>query len=142
MAKQIFNYDIMKIEEYDEMYAFWRSTPGVALHDADKEERIHFFITKNPGQSFTCKVDNRIIGTIMCGNDGRRACIYHLAVALEYRHKGIATKLVEMALDVQSALGIDKCKLSVLNHNTLGKSFWTRIGFAIDPEIETMAKSI
>lgn len=137
-----FTYSIMRIEEYAEIYNLWRSIPGVGLNEADEQENIKAYLLRNPEQSFICESDGRIIGTIMCGNDGRRAFIYHLAVSPEYWHRGIATELVRLVIETQKSLGISKCVLFILNENEAGKNFWTHLGFSTPQEAGTMAKSI
>ncbi len=136
------DYGIMKIEDYYEMYRLWESIPEMNLNAADERERIDLYLCRNPGQSFVCKADGHIIGTIMCGNDGRRAFIYHLAVSEQYRNRGIARKLVRRALDEQKILEIDKCAVFILDENRGGKEFWMKMGFSAVCEAETMAKRI
>jgi ribosomal protein S18 acetylase RimI-like enzyme len=92
--------------------------------------------------SFVCKLYGKIIGTIMCGNDGRRAFIYHLAVAPEERRRGIGAELVRLAIQEQKLLGIKKFALFILNNNTSGKEFWMRMGFSDVQEAGAMAKNI
>jgi len=132
----------MCIEDYDEMYALWQSIPGIGLNKADERENIRAYLLHNREQSFTCRLNGKIIGTIMCGNDGRRSFIYHLAVSPECRRQGIATELVRLAINRQKELNIDKCAIFILNDNALGKKFWTDMGFSIVNEAGTMAKSI
>jgi ribosomal protein S18 acetylase RimI-like enzyme len=35
-----------------------------------------------------------ILGAVLCGNDGRRGYLHHLAVAAEWRRRGIGKALV------------------------------------------------
>ena len=137
-----FVYTSMRIEDYDEIYTLWQSTSGIHLNKADKRDNLNMYLLRNKGQSYICKYENKIIGTIMCGNDGRRAFIYHLAVSSEYRRRGIATKLVHLAIEKQRALGIDKCALFILDNNGSGKEFWIHMGFLPVQEADAMAKDI
>lgn len=137
-----FLYSFMQIEDFDEIYKFWSSIQGLNLNKADEIESINTYLLHNPNQSYVCKLSNKIIGTIMCGNDGRRAFIYHLAVLPEYRQQGIATELVRLAIDIQKQLGIDKCAIFILNENVYGKNFWSNVGFIKVQEAEVMTKNI
>jgi len=137
-----FLYSFMRIEDFDEIYKLWSSIQGLNLNKADEKESVSAYLLHNPNQSYVCKLSNKIIGTIMCGNDGRRAFIYHLAVLPEYQRKGIATELVRLAIDMQKQLGIDKCAVFILNENVYGKNFWSNLGFSKVQEAETMAKNI
>jgi ribosomal protein S18 acetylase RimI-like enzyme len=132
----------MHVEDYDQVNGLWRSLPGVRLDQSDERGRFEAYLERNPKMSFVCELDSRVIGTILCGNDGRRAFIYHLAVAPEHRRNGIAAELLRLTEEKQKVLGMDKCVVFVLNENTLGKSFWTSRGFACHHEAETMSKRI
>lgn len=65
----------------------------------------------------------------MCGNDGRRGYIHHTAVALSERNKGVATALVDAAMDALQNEGITKVALVVFSRNELGNDFWEKRGF-------------
>ncbi|OKH39261.1 hypothetical protein NIES2101_35510 [Calothrix sp. HK-06] len=45
----------------------------------------------------TCH-NGKIVGAVLCGHDGRRGYLYHLAVLPDYRRQGISTKLVQSCL--------------------------------------------
>ena len=136
------SYSVMKAEDYAKMHEFWLSIPGLGLNEADEQGKIKAYLLRNPEQSFICKSGAEIIGTIMCGNDGRRAFVYHLAVSPKYRRKGAATELVRLAVEKQKSIGIDKCVAFVLNENTAGIDFWARLGFAKVQEAGTFAADI
>ncbi len=135
-------YDKMRMAEYEEIYALWRSIPEVSLSEADERECIDAYLLRNPGQSFLCKADGRVVGTVLCGNDGRRAFLYHLAVCPAYRRRGIAAELVRLAIGKQKSLGIMKCAVFILDENDVGKRFWQHAGFTAVQEADTMAKNI
>ena len=131
----------MTIDDYDEVLALWKSLPGVGLHEhgVDSRAGIERYLSQNPGQSFVCKADGQIVGTILCGNDGRRVYIHHLAVASAWQHKGIATELLRRALDAQKALGMTKGHVFVKIENETGKTFWRKAGFATRHDLELMS---
>lgn len=132
----------MSAEDYDEVYALWSNTQGIGLSEADTCENIARYLAKNPGQSFVCKHEERVVGCILCGNDGRRAYIHHTAVMPEYRRTGIARELVSTAMKKQRESGIQKCHLFIFNENEQGKAFWKSVGFEERGDIGLMSKSI
>lgn len=137
-----FIYETMKIEDYDEIYALWRKIPGIGLSSADERENIASYLQHNPGQSFVCRDNTTIVGTILCGNDGRRGFIHHTAVLPDYRHQGIATTLVQRALAQQRALDMKKVHLFIYCTNDLGKAFWQQQGFMQREDINIMSAEI
>ena len=137
-----YTYRIMTINDYDEIYALWAGMPGVGLSDADERSSISAYLLRNPGQSFICKSEGQIVGTILCGNDGRRAYIHHTAVSPEHRRHGVATELVRLATAAQRECGIQKCHLFVISDNEQGKSFWRETGFYDRHDLEIMSMDL
>jgi len=70
-----------------------------------------------------------IVGTILCGYDGRRGFIYHLAVAREHRRRGLAAELVRLCLLRLKGEGIERCLIVVVEGNEDALQFWQRVGF-------------
>ena len=91
--------------------------------------------------SYCCEEHDSIIGTILCGHDGRRGYIYHVTVALEYRGRGIGRLLVEKSLERLKVEGINKCHLFVFADNTIGNAFWTASGWTKREDIFVYSKS-
>lgn|GEM_PF-492919 len=129
-------------DDFEEMLELWESMPGIGITKEDSEENIIKFFARNKGMSFVYKADNRIVGTSLCGHDGRRGYIYHTAVSPEYRGKGIGGMLVEKNLEKLRAEGIGKCRIFVFNNNELGNAFWKRSGWAIREDLATYSKDV
>ncbi|NLI58659.1 MAG: GNAT family N-acetyltransferase [Clostridium sp.] len=120
----------MTIDDYDSVYNLWLNISEIGLNDLDdSRQRIERYLERNPKTCFVAEKDNKIIGTILCGNDGRRGFIYHAAVSPEECNNGVGTALVEAALDALKKEGINKVALVVFSHNQLGNSFWEKRGF-------------
>ena len=129
-------------DDFQEMLELWKSTPGVGITKEDSEENIIKFLTRNKGMSFVCKADNRIVGTSLCGHDGRRGYIYHTALSPEYRGKGIGSILVKNNLEKLRAEDICKCRIFVFTDNELGNTFWKRSGWEKREDIATYSKDV
>jgi ribosomal protein S18 acetylase RimI-like enzyme len=114
----------MKSSDHGKCCDLWNVTPGVRLTDVDTEEAIGAFLRRNPGMSFVAEEGNEIIGTSMCGHDGRRGYIYHVAVKPEFRGKHLGTRLVDACMKRLRSEGINKCHVFVLADNALGNAFW------------------
>jgi len=119
----------MTAEDYAGAYELWSRTEGMGLSEADSEERIKAFLARNPGLSFVAVDDGRIVGTVLCGHDGRRGYLYHVAVSEPYRNRGIGKRLVAHALQRLRDERIDKCHLFVMRDNALGLAFWSGAGW-------------
>lgn len=66
--------------DYDEAWALWKRTEGIGLSQADEPRNIASFLARNPGLSFVAEEEGKIVGAVLCGSDGRRGFLHHLAV--------------------------------------------------------------
>lgn len=120
----------MRIEDYDEIYGFWSHMPGMGLNNLDdRREGVGRFLERNPKTCFVAKMSDGIVGTVLCGHDGRRGHLYHAAVRPEVRGMGVGRALVKAALDGLRAEGIAKASLLVFSDNDGGNRFWRKMGF-------------
>lgn len=126
----------IELKDYDNLYKFWKSTPGMGINAADEKENIAKFLQKNPGMSFICEDEGKVIGTVLTGDDGRRGFIYHLAVAESHRKRGIGRKLLDKGLETLHEQGITKVHIFVFKDNECGKAFWNKSGFYKRDDIE------
>ena len=121
----------MTLNDYDQVYALWRSCGGIGLNDVDdSREGIARFLSRNPTTCFVAVCGTRIVGTILSGHDGRRGHIYHLAVNPEYRNSGIGCQLVEKSKQTLRDCGIAKVSLVAFADNAAGNAFWEKMGFS------------
>jgi ribosomal protein S18 acetylase RimI-like enzyme len=121
----------MTLDDYEGSIALWRRTEGMGLSEADSSDSIAYYLNRNPDLSFVSVSvdDGKIIGTVLCGHDGRRGFMYHVAVDPHYRGKSIAKKLVGCSLNKLKIAGITKCHLMVLEDNEIGNRFWSQSGW-------------
>ena len=54
--------------------ALWKRTEGIGPNDAATPEGIARYPEHNPGLSWIAIENGEMVGTILCGHDGRRAC--------------------------------------------------------------------
>jgi predicted acetyltransferase/predicted GNAT family acetyltransferase len=129
-------------DDYAEMVELWKNTPGVGISETDTESDILKFLLRNPGLSWCYKAGGRIVGTSLCGHDGRRGYIYHTAVLPEYRGRGIGAMLVQKNLQQLKLAGIGKCHLFVFADNRPGQDFWCATGWTRRGDICVYSQSI
>ena len=130
----------MTIRDYDEVSALWRNTVGVGLDDADTRETMAEYLVRNPGLSFVARDGGAIVGAVLCGHDGRRGYLHHLAVADSRRRRGIGSALVERCISGLRAIGIRKCNIIVFAGNSEGQRFWQAAGWIERSDLTFMQK--
>lgn len=120
----------MTIQDYDAVYALWTSIQGFGIRSIDdSREGIERFLKRNPTTSIVAEEDNRIVGAILCGHDGRRGCFYHVCVSEEYRMRGIGKSMVVEAMNRLREEQINKVTLIAFTKNDVGNAFWNKIGW-------------
>jgi ribosomal protein S18 acetylase RimI-like enzyme len=120
----------MTIADYDEVRALWMTIRGFGIRALDdSREDIERFIRRNPTTSVVARMDGRIVGSILCGSDGRQGALYHVCVAKEYRRRHIGTHMVGWCMHQLKALGINKVALIAFSGNDVGNAFWKTIGW-------------
>ncbi|WP_411681968.1 GNAT family N-acetyltransferase [Clostridium thailandense] len=121
---------LMSIKDYDCVHQLWTNTEGMGMRSLDDSfEGIDKFLKRNPTTNFVAQMENKIIGVILCGHDGRRGYIYHAAVSTDYRGRGIGRALVNAVIDALKKEEINKVALVVFSLNNLGNKFWQALGF-------------
>jgi len=108
----------------------WGQTEGVGLNESDTPDQLRAYLNRNPGLSLIARVGSRLVGAVLCGHDGRRGYLNHLAVLPEYRGCGLGRQMVETGLDSLAAQGILKCNVFLYADNEQGERFWNRCGWS------------
>jgi len=127
---------IMTIDDYDAVYALWAGLPGIGLHaHEDSRAGMAYYLRRNPESCFVALEDSReapappqVVGAVLCGNDGRRGYINHLAVAEDRRGQGIGRALVSACLAAMKQEGIRMCSFVTYCDNDEGNAFWDALG--------------
>jgi len=131
-----------EIQDYEEAFALWKSSEHIGLSSADNRVEVKCFLERNPGMSKVAVENGRVIGTILCGHDGRRGYLYHLYIDPLYRRKGLGKKLVEVCLENLKKEGIGKCHLFIFGTNGPGKQFWRAMGWQRRDDIVVFSHDI
>jgi ribosomal protein S18 acetylase RimI-like enzyme len=132
----------LTIQDYDQILALWRSCPGMGLSGADNPESLERFLARNPGLSWVCREGGRVVATALCGHDGRRGFLYHVAVAPDRRGRGLARTLVGCCLEQLAREGIEKCHLFVYQDNQVGRTFWDARGWTLRGDLVVFSRDI
>ena len=120
----------MTIEDFDQVHALWMTISGFAIRSIDdSREGVERFLRRNPTTRVVAEEDGKIVGSILCGHDGRRGCLYHVCVHKDYRMRGIGKAMVVYAMNALKAEEISKVSLIAFTRNDIGNAFWNRIGW-------------
>jgi ribosomal protein S18 acetylase RimI-like enzyme len=115
--------------DYDGAIALWNSVEGVEICEGDSREEIEDYLKRNPGLSRVAEGDGKIVGVALCGHDGRRGWIYHVAIAPAYRRRKVGQRLLEDCVRALRQAGLKRAIILVAGDNPAGHEFWLRNGW-------------
>lgn len=130
-------------DDFEKVMTLWLASEGVGLSDDDDTpEGLERYLDQNPGLSFVAVDNGELVGAVLCGQDGRRGYIHHLAVASSHRMGGIGKVLIERCLGALRFLGIHKCHIMVFRDNQNAIDFWAKTGWFQRDDIILMSRWI
>lgn len=119
----------MKSEHYEAVYALWARCNGVKLSDKDNKAQILRYLKRNKSLSSVAISNGEIVGALLCGHDGLKGFIHHIAVDESFRRMGIGQNLVARSLKLLAKQEIGVCQIVVSAVNHHGEQFWTELGW-------------
>ncbi len=126
----------LSIDDYEEIFELWMSTPGMGLNNIDDSKTgVERYLRRNPNTCFAAEICGEISGTILSGHDGIRGFIYHLAVSVSKQNEGIGSALLDAALEALREEGVSRVALVVFEKNEIGNAFWERKGFHVRDDL-------
>jgi ribosomal protein S18 acetylase RimI-like enzyme len=128
----------MCLDDLGPVRKLWEASPGVGLDESDEPAGLAAFLRRNPDLSVVGVIEGQIIAAVLCGHDGRRGYLSHLAVAVEHRKSGIARRLVTECLERLAAAGLVKCNLRIYRDNASGLSFWNQMGWTLRDDVQVL----
>jgi ribosomal protein S18 acetylase RimI-like enzyme len=127
-----------KISDYEAAVQLWSKVEGIEIAEGDSKPEVDRFINQNPTLSRVVEDEGKLIGVALCGEDGRRGYIYHLAVDPAYRQKGVARQLVSECLERLQSRGLKRVLILVAADNPAAQAFWQRCGWEDVPGAKVM----
>jgi len=131
-----------ELDDLDEARALWEAT-GMWLRPSDGPEQMALLIERDPELQLAARDGSgRLVGTVLGGWDGRRAYVYHLAVAPDRQRGGIAGLLMDELEERFRARGALKAKLQVLVDNDVSRAFFAARGYLFEVDCEPWGKEL
>ncbi len=117
------------IDDYDAATRLWRRVEGLEIAEGDDREGLAQFLRHNRGLSRVAIDGAAIVGVALCGHDGRRGHVYHLAVDPAYQGCGLGKRLLDECLNGLRSAGMKRVIIMVADDNQRGAEFWKRQGW-------------
>jgi ribosomal protein S18 acetylase RimI-like enzyme len=130
------------IDDYAAVLELWKRVDGLEIAQGDDRKNVTEFLARNPGLSCVATDGSKIVGAALCGHDGRRGHIYHLAVDPKYQKLGLGKRLVDECLNGLRPAGIQRAIILVAHDNSRGRQFWKHCGWEEIPGAMAIGKDV
>jgi len=127
----------MQPTDYQATIELWNATAGMGK--VEPYEDFVGYLQRNPALSPVAISEGAVVGAVLCGHDGRRGYLYHLAVAVTHRNQGIATAMIDWCLARLGSAGLRRCSIHIYTDNAEGLAFWRRAEWRERVDLKVMA---
>jgi ribosomal protein S18 acetylase RimI-like enzyme len=152
--------EAMGVNDIDAALAVWKNSPGVWVNEdgEDSREELLAFLDRNPGLSFVARAaspdgglitfppdipaSEPVVAAVICGFDGRRGYVHHLAVLPAFRRRGLGRDLLEAIRGALARKGVRKMHLFVFDTNEPAKEFYRQLGWQYRDDIAMFSSPI
>lgn len=114
----------------------WKRCDGVVLRDWEDSQALDTLLARNPGGCWVVEQGRLLLGAILCGHDGWRGYVYHLAVDPDWHRAGLGTGMVHQALNYFSQQRIRRVHVLVNTENLHGHAFWRAVGATLREDVD------
>jgi len=126
----------VSIKDYEQLITLWKEgNIPYRPQGRDSKKNIQRQLRQPTSFYFVAENQGKIIGAILGTHDGRKGWINRLIVALAYRKKGIAKRLVQEVEQRLTAAGIDIVACLIEDWNDVSTEVFERLGYTKHPDI-------
>lgn len=127
--------------DYEAVMALWQVSrlpfkPG----GRDSRDKVIKEAVQETATFLVAESAGRLVGTVLATHDGRKGWINRLAVAPEFRHRGIARLLLEKAEDSLYRRGLEIITCLIEDDNPGSMAFFQRAGYVKHTDIIYFSK--
>src|ERR1700746_2803166 len=117
------------INDYAAALKIWQRVEGLEIAEGDDRDSVAQFLARNLALSRVATDGSAIVGVALCGHDGRRGHIYHLAIDPAYQGRGLGKRLLDECLDGLRRARVQRVIILVASDNQRGSAFWKHRGW-------------
>ena len=119
------------ISDYSQIIKLWKEAKlPYKPNGRDSRENIEKELQKGCCIFLVAENENKIVGSVLGTNDGRKGWINRLAVKIEYRKKGLASQLLEEVEKRFNDLGIGIIACLVEDDNPDSLKVFSKFGYS------------
>jgi ribosomal protein S18 acetylase RimI-like enzyme len=119
------------LDDLPAVVELWNAEAGPTRHAGQLPEAT-VLVARDPHALVVAELDGSVVGALIAGWDGWRFHIYRLAVTSGHRRAGVASALIDSAVERARALGAARVDAMVNAENVDAQGFWRSAGFDCD----------
>ena len=127
------------VADLSNVVALWH-TCGLVVPANDPQTDIHLKEAFQPGL-LVGRLEDTVVATVMVGYEGHRGWLNYLAVAPQYRRRGIGRQMVQAAEQRLKQMGCPKINIQIRTSNRDVIIFYRQLGFSED-DVISMGKRL
>ncbi len=131
----------MTLDDYDAVTRLWAES-GLPYRPQgrDRQDKMRVEMERGTAVFLVAETGERLVGVVLGTHDGRRGWINRLAVAPDYRRRGIAGRLVREVERRVEALGIEIVAALIESDNDTSLGFFQAIDYVHGRDVEYVSK--
>jgi ribosomal protein S18 acetylase RimI-like enzyme len=116
--------------DYPQVIDLWQNAgPGIHVRRSDEKQELAKKLQRDPDLFLVAEANDKIIGAVLGGFDGRRGMVYHLAVEAGLRNKGLGALLMNELERRMKEKGCLRSYLLVTRDNLEAIRFYEKNGW-------------
>src|SRR5438093_11516396 len=116
------------ISDYEAALELWQRVEGLEIAEGDDRESVGHFLARNPRLSKVATDGTVMVGIALCGHDGRRGYIYHLALDPAYQARGAGKRSMDECLNGSRRISLKRALILAAKDNLRRPKSWSRSG--------------
>jgi ribosomal protein S18 acetylase RimI-like enzyme len=122
--------------------ALWDRARSLVAVTPDSPEAIERLLERDAGALLVAEEAGELVGSLIAAWDGWRGNLYRLAVAPEWRRRGIGRALVAAGEARLHALGARRVTALVGRGDEHARGFWEAVGYPYDENVARHVRNL
>ena len=129
-----------RADDLDAVLALWGGSRSAHAVTEDTPERVAGLLERDA--LLVAEAGGEIVGAVIAAFDGWRGNFYRLAVAPDFRRRGIGARLVAAGEERMRAAGAPRVTALVAFDDADARGFWEAVGYGADLVIGRMVRTL